>query len=156
METPEDRTQSVPPVGPVRDPRHHDVEANESGDGSGLSELGPASWAARLSSDDGPPDRVPDDSPRAEDTHPPKFGEANPAPRSTRFWERAGAYVAVAAVAAVAAGAAVVATLAATHRTAQRENLVAYLNGRRDAENTDYMAVICDLLDRIDELEEGS
>lgn len=116
---------------------------SESGDGSGLSELGPAS------SDHGPPDRVPDDSPRAEDTNCRKFGDANPAPRSTRFWRRAGAYIAVAAGAAVA-------TLAATHRTAQRENLVAYLNGRRDAENTNYMAVICDLLDRIDELEEGA
>lgn len=152
METPEDRTQSVSPVGPVRHPRQHDVGANGSGDGSGLSELGPASRDARLSSDDGPPERVPDDSPRPEDTHSPKLGEVNPAPRSTRFWQRAGAYV---AVAAVAAGAAVVVTLAATHRTAQRENLVAYLNGRRDGENTDYMAVICELLDRIDELEEG-
>ena len=152
METPEDRTQSVSPVGPVRHPRQHDVGANESGDGPELSELGPASWAARLSSDDGPPERVPDDSPRLEDTHRPKLGEANPAPRSTRFWERAGAYVAVAAVAACAAA---VVTLAATHRAAQRENLVAYLNGRRDAEDTDYMAVICGLLDRIDELEEG-
>jgi hypothetical protein len=138
METPEDRAKSVSPVGSVRHPRQHDVGANGSGDGSG--------------SDDGPPERVTDDSPGPEDPHRPKLAEANPAPRSTRFWERAGAYV---AVGAFAAGAAVVATLTATHRTAQRENLVAYLNGRRDAENTDYMAVICDLLDRVDELEEG-
>ena len=113
-----------------------------------MSELDSASGAARPSSDDGPPERVPDDSARSEDTNRPKLGEANPAWRSTRFWARAGTYVAVAAGAATAA-------LAATHRTAKSENLAAYLNGRSDAENTDYMAVISDSLDRIDELEEG-
>jgi hypothetical protein len=150
METPDDRAQPTSPDGPVP-PRQDDVGPTEPVDGSGLDHQEAASSAAPLSPDDRTSEHVADDLPRAEDTDRPKLDEANSSPRSKRLWEGAKPYV---AVAAGAAGAAVVATLAATHRTAQRENLVAYMNGRSDAENTDYMAVISDLQDRIDELEE--